>query len=56
MDSIIESRPIANLEHAVASFQDAIPQFDDEALERALKTVSWNPRDLANYLRSNSAQ
>ena len=26
--------------------------FDDNELELALKSVSWNPRDLAQFLRS----
>ncbi len=28
--------------------------FDDAALERALRTVSWNPKDVANFLRTHS--
>ena len=29
-----------------------LSQFDDEALERALKTVSCNPKDVSQFLRS----
>jgi hypothetical protein len=29
-----------------------LAQVDDEALERALKTVNWNPRDVAQFLRN----
>ena len=29
-----------------------LSQFDDEALERALKTVSCNPKDVGQFLRS----
>jgi hypothetical protein len=32
----------------------ALWQFDDEALERALKTVSCNPQDLRQFLRAAS--
>jgi len=30
--------------------------FDDRELELALKAVSWNPRDLQQFLRSCRAQ
>jgi hypothetical protein len=30
-------------------------QFDDADLERALRTVSWNPKDVANFLRSSAS-
>jgi hypothetical protein len=29
-----------------------LSQFDDEALERALKTVSCNPKDVRQFLRA----
>ena len=29
-----------------------LAQFDDEALERALKTVSCNPKDVRQFLRA----
>ena len=32
----------------------ALWQFDDEALERALKTVSCNPQDIRQFLRAAS--
>jgi hypothetical protein len=31
-------------------------QFNDDDLERALRTVSWNPKDVANFLRTSSAR
>jgi hypothetical protein len=33
-----------------------ILSFDDRELELALKAVSWNPRDLQQFLRSCRAQ
>ena len=29
-----------------------LAQFDDEALAHALKTVSWHPKDVSQFLRS----
>ena len=29
-----------------------LSQFDDEALAHALKTVSWHPKDVSQFLRS----
>lgn len=29
-----------------------LSQFDDAALEHALKTVSWHPKDVSQFLRS----
>ena len=29
-----------------------LSQFDDAALEHALKTVSWHPQDVAQFLRT----
>ena len=29
-----------------------LSQFDDEALERALKTVHWHPKDVSQFLRA----
>ena len=31
-------------------------QCNDEDLERALRTVSWNPKDVANFLRTHGAR
>ncbi len=33
-----------------------VDEFDDADLERALRTVSWNPKDVANFLRSAAAR
>jgi hypothetical protein len=33
-----------------------ILSFDEHELELALKTVSWNPRDVEQFLRSYRAQ
>ena len=41
-------------EHQAASGD--ILSFDDLELELALKSVSWNARDLAQFLRSARAQ
>jgi hypothetical protein len=29
-----------------------LSQFDDEALEQALKTVHWHPKDVSQFLRA----
>jgi hypothetical protein len=29
-----------------------LSQFDDAALEHALKTVNWHPKDVSQFLRS----
>ena len=29
-----------------------LSQFDDAALERALKTVHWHPKDVSQFLRA----
>lgn len=31
-----------------------LSQFDDEAIEHALKTVHWHPKDVGQFLRSAS--
>ncbi len=31
-----------------------LSQFDDAALEHALKTVSWHPKDVSQFLRSTA--
>ena len=33
-----------------------LSQVDDEALEHALKTVGWHPKDVSQFLRSASAR
>jgi hypothetical protein len=44
--------------HDSADFdeQGDIQSFDDGELELALKSVSWNARDLAQFMRSARAQ
>ena len=43
----------ADLLELVESQDDALlSQFDDEALEQALKTVHWHPKDVSQYLRA----
>ena len=38
-----------------AAHDDAfLSQFDDEALAHALKTVSWHPKDVGQFLRSTA--
>jgi hypothetical protein len=32
-----------------------LSQFDDAALEHALKTVAWHPQDVRQFLRSAAA-
>ncbi len=39
-----------------SSAEDILVQFDDAAIERALRTVSCNARDMVNYLRSTRTQ
>ncbi|MDB5819000.1 MAG: hypothetical protein JWQ11_2640 [Rhizobacter sp.] len=55
MNSTIDALPHSNFDHADDPLQEGFADFDDETLERALRTVSWNPRDVANYLRTTSA-
>ncbi len=31
-----------------------LAEIDDEALERALKTVHWHPKDVAQFLRATT--
>ena len=40
--------------HDLVPLQDDVflSQVDDEALERALKTVGWHPKDVSQFLRS----
>ena len=40
--------------HELVPPQDDVflSQVDDEALERALKTVGWHPKDVSQFLRS----
>jgi len=33
-----------------------LSQFDDEALLRALKAVSWHPKDVSQFLRATAAR
>ena len=33
-----------------------LSEFDDAALEHALKTVSWHPKDVRQFLRSTASR
>lgn len=42
-------------EHVAAAQRDRfVDEFDDAVLEQALRTVSWSPKDVANFLRTVS--
>jgi len=52
-----EARHLAEAPRAPFIEEDSdIQDFNDQELERALKAVSWNARDLAQFLRSCRAQ
>ena len=41
----------------IQSLDDAfLSQFDDAALERALKTVHWHPKDVSQFLRAAASR
>jgi len=44
--------PTELLEHFEAQDDAFLSQFDDEALEQALKTVHWHPKDVSQFLRA----
>jgi len=44
--------PTELLEHFEAQDDAFLSQFDDEALEQALKTVHWHPKDASQFLRA----
>jgi hypothetical protein len=49
---LIASTPQDSRE-AVQPLDDAfLSQFDDAALEHALKTVHWHPKDVSQFLRA----
>jgi len=48
----ITTTPAERPDHAYPQDDAFLAEFDDEALERALKTVNWNPRDVAQFLRT----
>lgn len=54
MNHYDDTPPFSSLEplETNASTDDFLIQFDDATIERALRTVSCNARDLVNYLRS----
>ena len=54
-------RPLTStLRHGEQPFQsldDAfLTQFDDAALERALRTVHWHPKDVSQFLRTSGGR
>ena len=57
MSAILASRAFAVAPAADASRAEPadLLAFDDRELEQALKAVSWNPRDVTQYLRSARA-
>jgi len=42
-------------DHAPFDLQDDLADIDDATLEQALKSVSWNGRDVGQYLRAYRA-
>ena len=49
---LISSTPQERREQFQPQDDAFLSQFDDEALERALKTVSCNAKDVSQFLRS----
>jgi len=48
----ITTTPADLLERPEAQDDAFLSQFDDEALEQALKTVHWHPKDVSQFLRA----
>lgn len=48
----ITTTPADLLEPREAQDDAFLSQFDDEALEQALKTVHWHPKDVSQFLRA----
>jgi len=48
----IDTTPTDLLEHFEVQDDEFFSQFDDEALEQALKTVHWQARDVSQFLRA----
>lgn len=48
----ITTNPSDLLELHEAQDDAFLSQFDDEALEQALKTVHWHPKDVSQFLRA----
>jgi hypothetical protein len=48
----ITTTPSDVLELHEAQDDAFLSQFDDEALEQALKTVHWHPKDVSQFLRA----
>jgi hypothetical protein len=44
--------PTDLLDHFDTQEDAFLSQFDDEALEQALKTVHWHPKDVSQFLRA----
>ena len=50
----ITTTPSDILEHFDSQDDSFLSQFDDEALEQALKTVHWHPKDVSQFLRATA--
>jgi hypothetical protein len=51
---LISSTPQERHEQFPQQEDAFLSQVDDEALEHALKTVGWHPKDVSQFLRSAS--
>ena len=49
---LITSLPQDRREQSPPQEDAFVAQFDDAALERALKTVGWHPQDVSQFLRA----
>ena len=49
---LIDSAPQDSREQFQPLDDAFLSQFDDAALEHALKTVNWHPKDVRQFLRS----
>ena len=48
----ISTTPADLLEQLDSQDDAFLSEFDDEALEQALKAVHWHPKDVSQYLRA----
>ena len=53
---LITSTPQHSREQSQPLDDAFLSQFDDAALEHALKTVSWHAKDVSQFLRSTAAR
>ena len=53
---LITSTPQEPHEQFLPQDDAFLAQFDDAALEHALKTVNWHPKDVSQFLRSAAAR